>query len=101
MRPSFGSTIGRALSPPLDRSKPLWELSLVDGLEGDRFGLIYKTHHAMADGISAVDIGILLFDAEPQFDPPAKEAPWSPHSPPSEGELAGEALRGVGKTGAV
>jgi diacylglycerol O-acyltransferase len=94
----FRELIGPTLSPPLDRSKPLWELCLVDGLEHDRFGLIYKTHHAMADGISAVDIGILLFDAEPKFEPPAKEAPWNPHAPPSEGELVGEAVRGVGKT---
>ena len=61
----FRQLIAEVFSPALDRSRPLWELRLVEGLEDDRFGVIYKTHHAMADGISAVDIGVLLFDAEP------------------------------------
>ena len=64
----FHELVGEYLSPPLDRSKPLWELWLVDGFEDDRFGIIYKTHHAMADGISAVDIGMLLFDVEPKHE---------------------------------
>ena len=62
----FHELIGEYLSPPLDRSKPLWELWLTDGFEDDRFGIIYKTHHAMADGISATDVGMLLFDVEPK-----------------------------------
>ena len=64
----FHELVGRCLSPPLDRSKPLWELWLVDGFEDDRFAIVYKTHHSMADGISAVDIGILLFDVEPKWE---------------------------------
>ena len=68
-RPSSGTLVGELLAPPLDRSKPLWELILVEGFEDDRFAIVYKTHHAMADGISAVDIGMLLFDVEPKPEP--------------------------------
>src|SRR5215218_5296973 len=47
---------GRIFSQQLDREKPLWEIWLVDKLEGDRFALLAKTHHALVDGISGVDI---------------------------------------------
>lgn len=91
----FRDLAGTVLSPPLDRSRPLWELWLVDGFEEDRFGVVYKTHHAMADGISAVDIGVLLFDVEPAGEPLREEAPWNPQTPPSHARLAAEAARGV------
>ena len=55
----------RVFSQQLDRSKPLWELWLVQGLERDRFAILTKTHHAMVDGVSGVDIGTVLFDLEP------------------------------------
>ena len=64
---------GRVFSQQLDRSKPLWELWLVQGLERDRFAILTKTHHAMVDGISGVDIGTVLFDLEPVPDPGAGE----------------------------
>ena len=51
---------------------------LVEGIEDDRFAIVYKTHHAMADGISAVDIGVLLFDVEPTTEPVPEPAPWEP-----------------------
>jgi WS/DGAT/MGAT family acyltransferase len=54
----------RVFSQQLDRSKPLWEMWLVQGLEGDRFAILTKTHHAMVDGISGVDIGTVLFDLD-------------------------------------
>ena len=62
---------GRVFSQQLDRSKPLWELWLVQGLERDRFAILTKTHHAMVDGISGVDIGTVLFDLEPVPEPAA------------------------------
>jgi diacylglycerol O-acyltransferase len=94
----FRELVGEALSPPLDRSKSLWELWLVEGLEGNRFGVIYKTHHALADGISAVDIGTLLFDVEPNSEPLREEAPWNPQAPPSKARLLGHAVGGLGAT---
>src|ERR1700742_4441796 len=52
----------RIASQPLDRSKPLWESWLIEGLEGDRFVLIFKTHHSLVDGVSGVDLATVLFD---------------------------------------
>jgi WS/DGAT/MGAT family acyltransferase len=86
---------GELYAPPLDRRKPLWELTLVDGFAAERFAVVYKTHHAMADGISAVDIGMLLFDVEPRAEVPTDEEPWRPHRSPSGPGLAVHAATGV------
>jgi diacylglycerol O-acyltransferase / wax synthase len=94
----FHDLVGEVLSPPLDRSRPLWQLVLVEGLEGDRFAIVYKTHHALADGFSAVDIGKLLFDPEPNPVPSREEAPWDPQQPPSRGALVSRAISGVWAT---
>ena len=61
---------GRVFAQALDRAKPLWEVLLVEGLDGDRFALISKTHHALVDGVSGVDLTSVLFDATPE-PPPA------------------------------
>ncbi len=84
---------GRLFSQRLDRSKPLWEIWLVDRMAGQRFALIAKTHHALVDGISGVDITTVLFDTAP--DPavaPARVEPWSPRPLPGSAKLLGEAL---------
>jgi diacylglycerol O-acyltransferase / wax synthase len=86
---------GERLAPPLDRRKPLWELTVVEGFAAERFAVVYKTHHAMADGISAVDIGMLLFDTEPLTGPAAAAEPWRPRSSPSAPGLAVRAATGV------
>ena len=57
---------GRVFAQQLDRDKPLWEIWLVEGLEGDRFAMLSKTHHALVDGISGVDIMSVLFDTSPE-----------------------------------
>jgi WS/DGAT/MGAT family acyltransferase len=86
----------RIASQPLDRSKPLWENWLVEGLEGDRFALISKTHHALVDGIAGVDLATVLFDLEP--NPPARAEeelePWTPMREPSSVELIAAGVRG-------
>src|SRR5437660_11100622 len=60
---------GRVFSQPLDRARPLWELWLVEGLAGYRFAMLSKTHHALVDGISGVDIITVLFDTSPHPTP--------------------------------
>jgi len=94
----FRELVGRLLAPPLDRSKPLWELIVVEGFADDRFAIVYKTHHAMADGISAVDIGMLLFDVEPKAGSTPDEQPWTPQPTPSRIGLVGRAATGIAAT---
>ena len=83
----------RIFSQRLDRSKPLWEMWLVDGLEGDRFAIVTKTHHCLVDGVSGVDITTVLFDAAPDPDlDPSPPEPWVAGPEPSEAQLLAEAL---------
>jgi diacylglycerol O-acyltransferase / wax synthase len=81
----------RVFSQQLDRSKPLWELWLVQGLERDRFAILTKTHHAMVDGISGVDIGTVLFDLEPVPQPTETTDDWKPGAQPSSSDLVARA----------
>jgi diacylglycerol O-acyltransferase / wax synthase len=85
--PELKRLAGRVFSQQLDRSKPLWEMWLVQGLERDRFALLTKTHHAMVDGISGVDIGTVLFDLEPVPEPSPPEDHWEPGPSPSTTDL--------------
>src|SRR6476660_4557404 len=89
---------GRVFSQQLDRSKPLWELWLVQGLERDRFAILTKTHHAMVDGVSGVDIGTVLFDLEPVPEPAEVSDDWVPQPEPGTTELV---TRGVHDVAAV
>ncbi|MFL6168693.1 MAG: wax ester/triacylglycerol synthase domain-containing protein, partial [Ornithinibacter sp.] len=57
--------VARIQPRPLDRSRPMWEVYLVEGLAENRFAIITKTHHSLVDGISAVDIGNVLVDGNP------------------------------------
>lgn len=102
----------RIASQPLDRTKPLWESWLVEGLEpradgeAERFALIFKTHHSLVDGVSGVDLATVLFDLarEPDPDsapsPGAEVEPWRPAPEPSPAELILAGLRGAVNTGA-
>jgi diacylglycerol O-acyltransferase / wax synthase len=84
---------GRVFSQQLDRDKPLWEIWLVEGLEGDRFAMLSKTHHALVDGISGVDIMSVLFDTSPEPAAPTDTGErWLPRPLPSPAQLLGEAL---------
>jgi diacylglycerol O-acyltransferase / wax synthase len=90
----------RIFSQRLDRSKPLWELWLVEGLEGGRFALISKTHHSMVDGVSGVDLATVLFDLSPVPQPVEHESDaWVPHSEPSGAELVAAGVRGIVRSG--
>jgi diacylglycerol O-acyltransferase len=83
--------VSRLTSRPLDRKRPLWEVYLVEGLADGRVAVITKTHPALVDGLSAIDIGQVLLDVAP--DAPAPEpAPWKPRRPPGGAELVLQAL---------
>jgi diacylglycerol O-acyltransferase / wax synthase len=84
----------RIFSQQLDRTKPLWELWLVEGLEDDRFAVVGKSHHALVDGISGVDITTVLFDLEEEPDnPPIKPPKWAPRPEPTDLSLLKDAWR--------
>ena len=83
--------VARVQSRRLDRDRPLWEMYLVEGLQDNRFAVITKTHHAMVDGLSAVDIGQVILDVTPE---PRESPPdcWLPAADPSWLELVGGAV---------
>ncbi|MTD46750.1 wax ester/triacylglycerol synthase family O-acyltransferase [Conexibacter sp. W3-3-2] len=74
----LGEVVGHEMSRKLDRERPLWEMTLVTGLEGGRTALIPKMHHALVDGMAAVDIGTVILDPSPEPLDLAPGEPWSP-----------------------
>jgi WS/DGAT/MGAT family acyltransferase len=89
----------RVFSQQLDRSKPLWEFWLVQGLEGGRFALIAKTHHALVDGVAGVDLSTVIFDLQPTpQEVPHEDGAWQPRREPSSLELAARGVRALIKT---
>src|SRR5437764_531772 len=88
--------VGRIASQRLDRSKPLWESWLVEGLEDDRFALVFKTHHSLVDGVAGVDLATVLFDLERHPAPPRMDLePWQPHREPRSAELVLAGVKGL------
>ncbi len=83
--------VARLMSRRLDRNRPLWEMYCVEGLEGGRFALITKTHHAMVDGISAIDLSQVILDSTRYAATPAAQV-WMPTPAPSPASLVVDAI---------
>lgn len=82
-REQLTELLDRLLSTPLDHSRPLWEMYLVEGLQGGRSALFVKIHHAAADGLSGLQLLTALVDLEPEPDAGAHAPqPWSPQRRP-------------------
>ncbi|HLI59536.1 MAG TPA: wax ester/triacylglycerol synthase family O-acyltransferase [Solirubrobacteraceae bacterium] len=94
--------VSRLASQRLDRSKPLWEMWLVEGLSEGRFAIVSKTHHALVDGISGVDLATVLFDLSPEGSRPSADdlEPWTPQPEPSGAELVLAGAWGAARTAA-
>ena len=87
--------LGRVFSQRLDRSKPLWEIWLVEGLSDGRFALVNKVHHALVDGVSGADLTTMMFDLEPSPRKPADADadPWVPAREPTSADVVAKAAR--------
>ena len=96
-RPSPGgerelrALIGRLMSQRLDRTKPLWEIWVVEGLTDDRWAMVSKVHHCMVDGVSGAEILSVLLQTSPD-DAHRDSGDWHPEPAPRSTELVVDAL---------
>ncbi|MDQ3915435.1 MAG: wax ester/triacylglycerol synthase family O-acyltransferase [Actinomycetota bacterium] len=88
----FRRLTARIMSQQLDRTKPLWEIWVAEGLTNDRFALISKTHHCLVDGVSGADIMSVILDLGPEPQQVEPE-PWRPDPEPTADRLLVDALR--------
>jgi WS/DGAT/MGAT family acyltransferase len=84
----------RVFGQRLDRTKPLWELWLVEGLDDDRWAIVSKTHHCLVDGVSGVDLMTMLFDLTPEVRDVGTES-WHPRPEPTPAQLTATSLNGT------
>ncbi|HEX2851016.1 MAG TPA: wax ester/triacylglycerol synthase family O-acyltransferase [Acidimicrobiales bacterium] len=85
-------------SRQLDRSKPLWEMYVVEGLENGMIATVTKVHHAAIDGVSGAELMVALLDLQPEpAETPAPETPWKPDRIPTDAELVGFAMASLAR----
>jgi WS/DGAT/MGAT family acyltransferase len=84
---------GRAYAGMLDRERPLWRLTLLRGCRDGRTAMVWKVHHAMIDGVSGVDLTMVLHDIKPEAPAAEAPAPWQPPALPDAVTLLEDALR--------
>jgi diacylglycerol O-acyltransferase / wax synthase len=87
--------VARIIARPLDRSRPLWELYLIHGLEGGGVGMLTKIHHALIDGLSGAEIMGVLFDLAPEGREVTNSRPLRPGREPSDLEMLARGLAGI------
>lgn len=89
---------GELFSRPMDRSHPLWDMTIIDGLEDGNIAVVSRTHHAAIDGASGMDITVNLLDLTPEpADVPPPETEWKPDAIPSDFELIGYAASSLAR----
>lgn len=83
-------------SLPLDRSRPLWEMYIVDGLDDGNIAMITKTHHAAVDGVSGMELTLAMLDVTPDPAPIEQpEEPWRPETVPSDLSMLSYAINSL------
>jgi WS/DGAT/MGAT family acyltransferase len=92
----LANVVGRIVSRPLDRRRPLWLSYVIEGLSDDRFAVLTVFHHAAVDGASGMELLTLMLDEHPEGpDPPPPAEPWEPERMPTELQLLARATVGV------
>jgi diacylglycerol O-acyltransferase / wax synthase len=92
----LGDVIARIIGRPLDRNRPLWESYVIEGLDGDRFAILTKVHHATVDGASGAELLTMMMDQTEAGDPVAPpETPWQPEPRPTDLEVLARVLPGL------
>lgn len=92
----FNDLVAELFAPMLDRERPLWDITLIEGLPGDRSALLARAHHCMVDGVSGLGLLVALLDMTPvprEVEPPAE--PWAPAVAPPPAQMATNALLDV------
>jgi diacylglycerol O-acyltransferase / wax synthase len=88
--------VSRIIARPLDRSRPLWETYVVEGLPHERFAVLTKLHHATIDGASGAELLTLMLDSSPEGDElPEPDHEWKPDPVPSDPEMILRAIPGL------
>jgi len=83
---------GHIFSEVMDRNRPLWDLTVVDGLEDGRSAVIARVHHCMVDGVAGVAMMSLIMDTSPEIKPLPPKKPFHPGSPLPAWEVLGDAM---------
>ena len=89
----IGEVISRIIGRPLDRTRPLWETYVIEGLPDGQYGILTKVHHATIDGASGAELLTMMLDATPEGDDiPAPTEEWKPERLPTDFEMIQRAM---------
>ncbi|CAN5274710.1 wax ester/triacylglycerol synthase family O-acyltransferase [soil metagenome] len=94
---TLADIVARIHARPLDRSRPLWETYVIEGLPDGRIGILSKNHHATIDGVSGADILGVLLDLEPTSPVPGYREPMDREAPPRELQMLARSAKGLAK----
>ncbi len=94
---TLADIVARIHARPLDRSRPLWETYVIEGMADGTIAILSKNHHATIDGVSGADILGVLLDLEPTPPVPGYREPMAAEAQPSEGEMLLRSAKGFAK----